>query len=170
MAGRPSSESLLQGLKTKSDKIRVLHASGYSRSEIAELLGIRYQHVRNVLVDDERRAGARGASTAATGQTLRGMADETRAFLHGPESAQRVTVGRNGELRIPQIMLEAAGAKEGDALLVRFEDGDILMYTQATATRRVQALVRQFIPEGVNLADELIAERRLEAKRELEDE
>ena len=37
-------------LTTKADKIRALFRAGYSRSEIAEHLGIRYQHVRNVLV------------------------------------------------------------------------------------------------------------------------
>jgi vacuolar-type H+-ATPase subunit H len=31
---------------------------------------------------------------------------------------------------------------------------------------RAQAIVRQFVPEGVSLADELIAERRREAERE----
>jgi hypothetical protein len=35
---------------TKSAAIRALNAEGKSRSEIAELLKIRYQHVRNVLI------------------------------------------------------------------------------------------------------------------------
>jgi DNA-directed RNA polymerase specialized sigma24 family protein len=44
-------ESLLeQGLKNKSQVIRYLDANGYSRSAIANFLGVRYQHVRNVLV------------------------------------------------------------------------------------------------------------------------
>ena len=37
-------------LPTKSAKIRALAAKGLSRSEIAKGLGIRYQHVRNVLI------------------------------------------------------------------------------------------------------------------------
>ena len=39
-----------KGLETKSSKIRALNAAGYSRSEIAKQLDIRYQHVRNVLI------------------------------------------------------------------------------------------------------------------------
>ena len=35
---------------TKSSKIRKLAAAGHSRADIAKALGIRYQHVRNVLV------------------------------------------------------------------------------------------------------------------------
>lgn len=38
------------GLKNKSQVIRYLDANGYSRSAIADFLGVRYQHVRNVLV------------------------------------------------------------------------------------------------------------------------
>lgn len=41
---------LVENLKTKSAKIRTLDAAGFARTEIATFLGIRYQHVRNVLV------------------------------------------------------------------------------------------------------------------------
>ncbi|MFN8616472.1 MAG: hypothetical protein U0837_05210 [Dehalococcoidia bacterium] len=34
------------------------------------------------------------------------------------------------------------------------------------AIKEAQRIIRRFIPEGVSLADELIAERRLEAERE----
>lgn len=42
---------LICDLKTKSAKIRALAKAGYLRTEISELLGIRYQHVRKVLLD-----------------------------------------------------------------------------------------------------------------------
>ena len=42
--------SKLESFGTKSAKIRFLNSLEWSRSEIAEKLGIRYQHVRNVLV------------------------------------------------------------------------------------------------------------------------
>ncbi len=37
------------------------------------------------------------------------------------------------------------------------------------AIRRVQERVRRYVPKGVNLSDELIAERRTEARREDEE-
>lgn len=40
---------------TKSDRIRKLDELGLARADIARALGVRYQFVRNVLVDDERR-------------------------------------------------------------------------------------------------------------------
>jgi hypothetical protein len=48
---RASFAEVTSGLATKSEKIRALAKSGYSRVEIAALLDIRYQHVRKVLLD-----------------------------------------------------------------------------------------------------------------------
>lgn len=45
-------------LKTKSAKIRYLHGEKFSRSQIANFLGIRYQHVRNVLTTELKRTKA----------------------------------------------------------------------------------------------------------------
>ena len=45
----------ISALPTKSAKIRALDAEGWSRSDIARALGIRYQHVRNVLVTPLKR-------------------------------------------------------------------------------------------------------------------
>lgn len=40
--------------KTKSAKIRELFATTQDRSTVAQLLGIKYQHVRNVLVTEPK--------------------------------------------------------------------------------------------------------------------
>lgn len=48
-------EALLTELKTKSAVIRFLHNEKLSRSEIAKLLNIRYQHVRNVLTQELKK-------------------------------------------------------------------------------------------------------------------
>src|SRR5689334_12654550 len=94
------------GLKTKSDKIRKLAASGYSRSDIAKFLGVRYQHVRNVLVDDERRRGASGASEAPAAWSAE-LATDTSG---------KIKVRTDGSVLIPVAVLEAAGLHQGDAL------------------------------------------------------
>ena len=56
---RLPSNLLVRDLKTKSDKIRTLAKAGYSRAEIGRLLGIRYQHVRKVLLDAGITGGLR---------------------------------------------------------------------------------------------------------------
>lgn len=43
-------DAVLETLTGKSAKVRYLNSIGWERKAIAEKLGIRYQHVRNVLV------------------------------------------------------------------------------------------------------------------------
>ena len=42
----------------------------------------------------------------------------------------------------------------------------MVVETREQGLRRARALLRRYIPEGVNLSGELIAERRAEAARE----
>jgi len=51
---------------TTSARIRALAAAGWPRAVIARALNKRYQHVRNVLVDQNRRLGATPKSIAAS--------------------------------------------------------------------------------------------------------
>ena len=60
------------------------------------------------------------------------------------------------------------GIHPGDTVELRFEDFELKVSTRRARIRRAQQRVRKFVPEGVSLADELIAERREEARRELE--
>ena len=45
----------LDSIPTVSGKIRFLHKKDFSRGDISRILNKRYQHVRNVLVEDERK-------------------------------------------------------------------------------------------------------------------
>lgn len=49
-------DSPLDSLPTTSAKIRHLDAQNKTRSQIAKELGIRYQHVRNVLITPIKKA------------------------------------------------------------------------------------------------------------------
>lgn len=50
-----SAAELIAEFGTKSNAIRALSASGKPKGEIAKILGIRYQHVRNVLAQPLKR-------------------------------------------------------------------------------------------------------------------
>lgn len=63
-ASRIPHEQITTGLKTKSDKIRALAKAGYLRTEIGNILGIRYQHVRNVLVNSGIEEGMKKSTSA----------------------------------------------------------------------------------------------------------
>lgn len=161
----PDMARLTVGLLTKSAKIRTLGKAGFSRSEIANFLQIRYQHVRNVLVEDERLRERQSPVPEAAG-----MAESGRSFGHDEPpsgtSARRVTVGANGSVTLPGDIFRAAGVRPGDALLVRFEDEEIKLVTPEATMRKVQAAVRQHVPEGVSLVNELLKERRREVADE----
>jgi AbrB family looped-hinge helix DNA binding protein len=144
---------LTADLSTTSAKIRALHAAGHSRSKIAAFLGIRYQHVRNVLVQDEARQARTSASLVP--------AEESAATR-----PVKLRIGPDGRIVVPALFRESLGIREGDTLLASVEDGEIHLLTIPAAVRRAQALVRQYVPDDVSLVDELLAERRREAERE----
>jgi len=148
---------LTEGLPSKSAKMRALAKAGYKRSEIAKFLGTKYQFVRNVLVQEEARQ-----SRDAEAASLDNSSTPARNI------SIKVRLGPDGRVVIPATFRETLGLKEGDVLFARLENGELNLLTPMAAMRRAQALVRQFVPEGVSLVDELIADRRREVEREAE--
>jgi hypothetical protein len=59
MATRVPADELIKDLVTTADKIRALAQANYDRTEISKILGIRYQHVRNVLLRSGITSGLR---------------------------------------------------------------------------------------------------------------
>ncbi len=78
----------------------------------------------------------------------------------------KAKIGPSGRVVIPAAFRKEMGLKAGDEVLMLLEDGEVTLSTRAQAIRRAQEIVRRHVPEGVSLSDELIAERRAEAKRE----
>lgn len=76
-----------------------------------------------------------------------------------------VRFGAQGRLVVPLPLREALGFKPGDPLVVRVQDGRLLVESRESVVRRVQ---ERFGLPGGNVVDELIADRRREAR--LEDE
>jgi bifunctional DNA-binding transcriptional regulator/antitoxin component of YhaV-PrlF toxin-antitoxin module len=67
---------------------------------------------------------------------------------------------------VPAEFCEALGWHAGETLTVVLGDAEISITSFKETTRRLQAEVRRYVPEGVSLVDELIAERRAEAAKE----
>ena len=78
----------------------------------------------------------------------------------------RTQVLEDGAVVIPEELRDALGIRPGDRVLLVIEDGELRVFTPAQGIKRAQELVRRYVPEGVSLVDELIAERRAEAARE----
>ncbi len=80
--------------------------------------------------------------------------------------AGHVTMGSNGRVVIPANIRNQIGMSQGGSFIARVENGEVRLEPISHAIARVQALLDDYIPGGVNLADELSAERRAAADRE----
>ena len=137
--GRRPMDGVTAGLSTKSAKIRELDREGYSRSEIAKHLGLRYQHVYNVL---------------------------KRSKADGMPRRLWTKIGRGGRVVIPAAYRRALGLGEGDDVQLRLEGDEVRIVSRSSVIRRVQERVAHYVEPGRSLVDELIAERRREAALE----
>ena len=70
---------------------------------------------------------------------------------------------------IPAVYRKAMHVEEGDRLMARVVDGELRLITPEMAIRRAQKWVRETIPAGVSLVDDLIEMRRQEAADEFKD-
>ena len=77
-----------------------------------------------------------------------------------------VRMGTNGRMVIPARFREAMELAPGDEMILRLVDGELRLSTVEVAIRNAQAVVRRHVPDGVNLVEELIADRRDAATRE----
>jgi AbrB family looped-hinge helix DNA binding protein len=80
----------------------------------------------------------------------------------------QVQLDDSGQILIPTEMRKAMKLKPGDRLFLHYENASIQVRTRMQRIARAQALVRRYIPREVSLVEGFIAERREEARRELE--
>ena len=78
-----------------------------------------------------------------------------------------VTVGPQGRLVVPAPLRRRLGIQTGDVLVARADDDRLVLERREAILARIR---RQFavVPSDVSMVDELIAQRRREAERELE--
>ena len=108
------------------------------------------------------------------GRKASGFSEEKAAYKGTKKASAepvrcRLKLGPGGRIVIPAEIRETMGIEEGSTLLARCEDGELTLSTTEAVVRRVQAAFRKYVPEGVSVVDELIADRRREAAREQED-
>lgn len=78
----------------------------------------------------------------------------------------RTKITETGSVEIPSEYRKLLGLCPGDTVLVMIEDGELHIFTPRRGIERAQEIFRQYVPEGMALADELVAERHAEAERE----
>jgi AbrB family looped-hinge helix DNA binding protein len=75
----------------------------------------------------------------------------------------------NGRIVIPARIRKSMGLKPGDAVFMSLEDGVLRIESQLARVRRIQEEFKKFATSSSLASDELIAERREEARREMEE-
>ena len=80
----------------------------------------------------------------------------------------RLKVDSAGRMLIPAEMRVSMELSEGGTVLAWLDQGELRVVGTEVAARRAQQLVRTKIGANARLAEELIADRRAEARREAE--
>lgn len=75
----------------------------------------------------------------------------------------------NGRIVIPAAIREELGLKPGETLLMDVENGVLRIETYPARVRRIQESLAHLVTPGRLISDELIADRREEARREMEE-
>ena len=81
-------------------------------------------------------------------------------------SSRAVKIVDGGKLVIPASFRRELGIAVGDTVIVEVADGELRVRSRNAALAKARRLMRQLVPDGVSLVDELIAERHGEAARE----
>ena len=141
-------------LTTKAARIRALDAAGFSRQAIATFLDIRYQQVRNALVNRPAVASSLPEQTPPSGP------GDTP--LYG-----RCRVDELGRIALPPAVLAMLDARPGDHVPWRFEDRELKLMSREAGIEFAQSLVAQLAERHPGRwSRELIGERRAEAAGE----
>ena len=163
MADQTGMRQLTSGLPTTSAKIRALDTAGYKRADIARFLGIRYQHVRNVLVQGPPKRDLEGHSASKPAPSD-GVASPSES------QPTKIKIGPAGRIVIPAPIRAVMDVEEGDTLLAGLDaDGSLQLTSARTAMRRAQRLTRELIPGQDSLSDSLLEDRRREALKDKDD-
>jgi len=75
----------------------------------------------------------------------------------------------NGRIVIPANIRKSMGLKPGDVVVMSLEDGVLRIESHLARIRRIQEEFKKFVTPGTLASDELIADRREEARREMEE-
>ncbi|WP_156358272.1 AbrB/MazE/SpoVT family DNA-binding domain-containing protein [Sphingobium sp. Leaf26] len=139
-------DRLTEGLTAKAAKVRALHAAGVSTGDIGRYLGIRYQHVYNVLL----RAGLIEKAAPPVSERLPLSGDEIIV----------AQVGKAGGIELPAEVMERYGLAPGGTVYCQALPEGLMILSQEAALRQVTALAREKMPEQAALIEALLRTQR----------
>ncbi|AWB26038.1 AbrB/MazE/SpoVT family DNA-binding domain-containing protein (plasmid) [Methylobacterium currus] len=81
-------------------------------------------------------------------------------------ASRSTTILEGGTLVLPADLLDELGLQDGDTVVLEVVHGELRVRPRDAVIAGIQALAREYVPDGVSVVDELIADRRAEAARE----
>ncbi len=78
----------------------------------------------------------------------------------------RVQIAANGRMVLPAGLRQQPHVEGGGLLIIREDEGRLILESVDDAVRRTQALVRRYAPKAEGVMDELLTECRAESSRE----
>ena len=78
-------------------------------------------------------------------------------------TAIRSKMLEGGRILVPAAIRRAMKLEKGDTVLLELHGEELRVRSAAAALRRLQRSLRETVPPGVSLVEELIADRRAEA-------
>ena len=91
------------------------------------------------------------------------LCHNTKSMAHNNET--QVKIGPQGRLVIPAPIRKTLDLQPGDTLSARVRDGQLVLEKPEQVLARLKASFAS-VPADVSLVDELVSERRAEARRE----
>ena len=76
----------------------------------------------------------------------------------------KVRIHKGGGLVVPVKIRRALNIQAGDQIVVLLENETIRLIPMQQAVQLAQKIVRQYVPKGVSLVDELVKSRQEELK------
>lgn len=76
--------------------------------------------------------------------------------------SRAVKILDGGKLVIPAGFRRALGLNVGDTVILDIADGQLNLRSRTSAVAEARRMMRDLVPDGESLVDELIAERRAE--------
>ncbi len=83
---------------------------------------------------------------------------------------QTLRMTGNGRIVIPAEMRKELGLVAGELLTLTVEGQELRLMSRQARRRAAQESAARYLPKGVDIVAELIADRREEARRELKDD
>jgi AbrB family looped-hinge helix DNA binding protein len=130
------------------------------------------RHRRSGKTEGQARSGTGEAPPAPRPALKRALPERTEqghpllSETHKPRLRLSARVGPGGRIVIPSEARAALKLEEGDKLALEVVGDELVLTPQWVGIRRVQEQVAEIVPPNVSFADELIEERRQEARRE----